>query len=118
MRFRYLSVLLATILLSSASTALAQEKQPPAKLVFKSKMGDVPFDHAAHVKHAKGDCKTCHPKLWPQDANAPLNYKAAMHKTAEAQKTSCGTCHHPGGASFESKANCNKCHVKGAAGKK
>jgi hypothetical protein len=36
-----------------------------------------------------------------------------MHKTAETAKTSCGTCHHPGGAAFETKGNCTtKCHIK------
>jgi c(7)-type cytochrome triheme protein len=93
----------------------AQDKKAPEKLTFKTKQGDVTFDHAAHVKHAKNDCTTCHPKLWPQSATAPLNYKAGIHKVAEAKHTSCGFCHHAGGGSFESKGNCNKCHVKGGA---
>jgi c(7)-type cytochrome triheme protein len=80
-------------------------------------MGNVTFDHAGHVKHAKNDCATCHPKLWPQSATAPLNYKAAAHKTAETKKTSCAECHHPGGTAFASKGSCNKCHVKGGAAK-
>ena len=54
----------------------------------------------------------CHDKLFKQDAKAPLNFKAAIHKTAEAEKTSCGACHHPGGTAFETKGNCAKCHVK------
>jgi hypothetical protein len=35
-----------------------------------------------------------------------------MHKPAETGKTSCGSCHNPGGPSFETKGNCAKCHVK------
>jgi c(7)-type cytochrome triheme protein len=116
-RFRHLTVLLAAVLLSAGLAMLGQEKKPQDKLLFKSKVGDVTFDHAAHVKHAKNDCKVCHDKLWPQSATAPLNYKAALHKTAEAKHTSCGFCHHPGGGAFESKGNCNKCHVKGGAAK-
>jgi c(7)-type cytochrome triheme protein len=95
---------------------LAQEKKAPPKMVFTAKTGDVTFDHEAHAKRAKDDCTVCHDKLWPQ-AKGNLNYKAAMHKTAEAKKTSCGACHHAGGAAFESKGNCTKCHVRGAAKK-
>lgn len=90
--------------------------KPPAKLVFPSKMGAVTFDHTAHEKRAGGaaSCATCHPKLFQQDAKAPLNYKAAMHKPAETNKTSCGACHRAGGAAFASVGNCAKCHVKAA----
>jgi c(7)-type cytochrome triheme protein len=93
----------------------AQQPKPPEKLTFKAKMGDVLFDHAQHVKAAKNNCTTCHDKLWPQSATAPLNFKAGMHKPAEAKHTSCGFCHHPGGGSFATKDNCNRCHKKGAA---
>ena len=97
-----------------ALTLIAQTaKEPPAKLVFKSAMGSVTFDHAKHVEREKNDCKVCHDKLFPQSASAPLNYKANMHKTSEAKKASCAACHVAGGRSFESKANCQKCHVKG-----
>ncbi|HYM12583.1 MAG TPA: cytochrome c3 family protein, partial [Bryobacterales bacterium] len=66
-----------------------------------------------HVERAKGDCKTCHPALFQQSASAPLNFKANMHKTAEAGKTSCAHCHVAGGMAFETKGNCQKCHKKG-----
>jgi len=102
--------LLAIVLLGLL--AFSQTKQPPTKLVFTTKNGNVTFDHAAHVMRAKGDCTTCHDKLFKQDSKAPLNYKAALHKTAETDKTACGFCHHAGGMSFESKGNCNKCHMK------
>lgn len=106
-------ILLSLVLAIGGYTSLAQEKKPPEKLTFKTKQGDVVFDHAKHLKAAKNECKTCHDKLWPQSATAPLNFKAALHKTAEAKHTSCGSCHYPGGGSFESKGNCNKCHQKG-----
>ena len=107
--------LIALYVLSVAALGvLAQEKKPPLKLVFEAKMGNVTFDHAAHVKREKSDCKVCHDKLFPQE-KAPLNFKAGMHKPAEAAHTSCGACHAPGGAAFETKGNCNKCHVKAAA---
>lgn len=95
---------------------LAQEKKAPAKMVFQSKTGNVTFDHEAHSKRAKDDCKVCHDKLWPQ-AKGDLGFKAGMHKPAEAKKTSCGACHHAGGPAFETKGNCTKCHVRGAAKK-
>ena len=105
-------LLLAMVALTSV---LAQDKKAPAKLVFAAKNGNVTYDHAAHAKREKNECKTCHPAAWPQDAKAPLNFKAAMHKTAEAAKTSCGKCHTPGGAAFEAKGNCTtKCHTKAA----
>ena len=107
--------LIALYVLSVAALGvLAQEKKPPLKLVFEAKMGNVTFDHAAHVKREKNDCKVCHDKLFPQE-KAPLNFKAGMHKPAETAHTSCGACHSPGGAAFETKGNCNKCHVKAAA---
>ena len=85
----------------------------PEKLVFPTKMGNVTFQHAKHVEREKGDCKVCHDKLWPQSAKAPLNFKAGMHKPAEANHTSCGACHSPQGPAFATAGNCAKCHVKG-----
>jgi c(7)-type cytochrome triheme protein len=110
MRLTLVSVLVALFVLIVFSS-LGAEKGPD-KLVFASKMGDVTYDHAKHVERVKGDCKTCHPKLFQQSKTAPLNFKAGMHKPAEANKTSCGACHHAGGTAFETKGNCKKCHVK------
>ena len=110
MRLTLVSVLVALFVLIVFSS-LGAEKGPD-KLVFASKMGDVTYDHAKHVERVKGDCKTCHPKLFQQSNTAPLNFKAGMHKPAEANKTSCGACHHAGGTAFETKGNCKKCHVK------
>ncbi len=93
--------------------ALLGQPKPPEKLTFTTKNGNVTFDHAAHVKRANNDCATCHPKLFQQDAKAPLNFKAGLHKPAEANKTSCGACHNPAGPAFQTTGNCAKCHVKG-----
>ena len=109
---RTLTSLLLLIAVAAGVSALLAQK-PPEKLVFPSKMGNVTFNHAEHVKRAKGDCKTCHDKLFQQSSSAPLNFKANMHKTAEESKTSCGFCHVEGGMSFETKGNCAKCHAKG-----
>jgi c(7)-type cytochrome triheme protein len=108
---RYLTLLLSFSLLP----VLAQEKKAPESLPFPTKMGKVTYNHAAHAKRVKNDCATCHDKLFQQSATAPLNYRAAMHRTAESKQLSCGSCHRPGGTAFESKANCAKCHVKGGA---
>ena len=111
-----------TLILIAMTTAgfgapAEKKKEAPPKMVFVAKTGNVTFDHAAHAKRVKDDCKTCHPKLWP-DAKGNLNFKAGMHKPAEAKKTSCGACHHAGGVAFETKGNCtSKCHVKAAAKK-
>jgi len=112
---KYFSVpltLCIIIAFAIAASVAGAEKQPPEKLVFKAKMGNVTFNHAAHIKRANNDCKTCHDKLFKQDASAPLGFKAGMHKPAEAKKTSCGACHHAGGPSITTKDNCKKCHVK------
>ncbi len=104
--------------LLGAPALMAQQKTPPPKLVFKAKTGDVTYDHAAHAKREKNDCKVCHPKPFAQDAKAPIGFKPP-HKKWEDAKASCGTCHRAGGAAFETKGNCtnSKCHVRAAAKK-
>ena len=95
-----------------ALSAQETAKKPPEKLVFKSALGNVTFEHAKHVEREKANCKVCHDKLFQQNATAPLNFKANMHKTAEASKTACAACHVAGGKSFATQGNCQKCHVK------
>ena len=98
-------------------TALtAQTRKAPEKLVIPAKNGNITFDHAAHVKREKNDCKVCHTALFAEDAKAPIAFKY-QHKTEEDAKTSCGSCHRADGAAFETKGNCNnsKCHVRAAA---
>jgi len=114
---RNLTALFASITMFAGLSLLAEDKKAPPKLTFTAKTGNVTYDHAAHAKREKNDCKVCHDKVWPQDAKAPLNFKAAMHKTAETAKTSCAVCHFEGGKSFASKGNCAKCHVKAGAAK-
>ena len=111
-----IAILTVAVSLSVAWMASAQEKQgkqpkPPEKIVFMAKTGDVTFNHQNHIQRAKGMCDTCHPKLFPQ-SREPINFKANIHKTAEANKTACGACHVQGGPAFASMGNCNKCHVK------
>jgi c(7)-type cytochrome triheme protein len=108
-----LAVLTAVVVVSGLLAVAAATA--PEKLVFTTKMGNVTYQHAKHAERAKGDCKVCHDKLFQQSAKAPLNYKAGMHKPAEAQKIACGACHVAGGTAFVTAGNCtnSKCHVKG-----
>lgn len=111
--------LFMTALLALFCFTVASQPKPPAKVTFKAKTGDVTFDHAKHAQRENAKCETCHPKLFQQDAKAPINFKAGMHKPAEAAHTSCGACHYAGGKAFSTAGNCanGKCHVKGGAGK-
>jgi c(7)-type cytochrome triheme protein len=104
--------------MAGLTVLLAQTKTPPAKLVLRAKSGNITFDHAAHAKREKNDCKVCHPAPFAQDAKAPLAFKPP-HKNAEDKKASCGACHRAGGTAFETKANCTngKCHTRAAAKK-
>ena len=90
------------------------QKKPPENTVFQAKNGNVTFSHQKHVDREKGECNVCHPGVFAE-SNAPINFKASLHRTAEAAKSSCATCHFEGGPAFASKGNCGKCHVKGAA---
>jgi len=91
----------------------AQEKKAPEKITFTVKLGNVAFDHAAHVKRENGNCKVCHPGLFAEDSKAPLSFKPP-HSNQENKKMSCGFCHRAGGVAFETKGNCTngKCHIK------
>ena len=111
MRRLLLALILVCFVGGSLATLAQDSKKPLDKLTFTAKNGNVTFNHAEHVKRA-GDCKFCHDKLWPQSNTAPLNFKAGMHKPAEAAKTSCATCHVAGGKAFATTGNCAKCHVK------
>jgi c(7)-type cytochrome triheme protein len=106
------AVLAVFAVVVAAGTLFAEDKKAPEKITYAAKPGEVTFDHAKHVEKAKGDCKACHPAVFEQAQNKLGEYKAGMHKTAEAEKKFCGHCHVAGGAAFESKGNCAKCHVK------
>lgn len=118
MGMRYPIFCLLFFSFAGAPAVMAQAKTPPAKIVMPAKPGDVTYDHAAHAKREKNACKTCHPTLFAQDGKAPIAFKPP-HKKQEDAKTSCGSCHRPGGTAFETKGNCanSKCHVKAAAKK-
>ena len=83
---RTLLSILTILCVACGLLALAADVKPPEKLVFETKMGNVTYQHAKHLERAKGDCKVCHDALFQQSAKAPLNYKAGMHKPAEADK--------------------------------
>lgn len=106
------SLLLVSLAAIALQAASADGKKPPEKLVFETKMGNVTFPHAEHIKRVGGDCTVCHDKLFKQSTAAPLGFKKGMHKPAEANKTSCGACHHEGGKAFPTKGNCKRCHVR------
>lgn len=90
----------------------AADKEPPETIEFESKMlGNVTFNHVKHIEREGNDCTVCHDKLFPQ-SREPINFKAGMHKPAEAKKESCAACHVAGGKAFETKGNCKNCHVK------
>jgi c(7)-type cytochrome triheme protein len=100
-----IAIFIALMLVGGATVA-AQDKKPPEKLVFQTKGGDVIFPHWAHIKRAKGECATCHDRLWPQSVKEPL-------KSTQG----CRTCHHLGGRAFKMKGNCVKCHSGGGVKK-
>jgi c(7)-type cytochrome triheme protein len=104
------------LMMLGLTALLAQTKTPPAKVTIQAKPGNITFDHAAHAKREKNDCKVCHPSLYQQDAKAPVAFRPP-HKNEEDKKTSCGSCHRAGGIAFETKGNCTngKCHVRAAA---
>jgi c(7)-type cytochrome triheme protein len=113
---RKLMTYVLTFFLFGSIALQAQDKTPPPKLVFPTKLGNVTFDHALHAGREKNDCKRCHTALFPQDAKAPLGYRPP-HRTSEEKRESCGACHRPEGSAFESRGNCgaSKCHVRAAA---
>src|SRR5437773_11045297 len=84
MRKTFGCVLLLSML--GLTAMVAQNKTPPAKFVIQAKPGNVTFDHAAHAKREKNDCKVCHTALFKQDAKAPLAFKPP-HKKEEDKKT-------------------------------
>jgi c(7)-type cytochrome triheme protein len=101
----------------ASTPAKASETQPestgapPDSILFEASNGNVTFDHKKHYERVNGDCSVCHPKVFAQ-SRAPLNYKKASHRAAEASLTSCAHCHAVGASSFAADSNCLKCHVK------
>jgi c(7)-type cytochrome triheme protein len=103
--------------LQPASTAAAAPAEPaasggapPDTILIQSPYGNVTFTHKKHYERVNSDCSTCHPKIF-QQALAPLNYKKAQHRAAEASMTSCAYCHSIGNSAFAADSNCTKCHA-------
>ena len=88
----------------------ASDGTPPDTILITSAYGNVTFTHAKHFGRVNGDCSVCHPKVFPQ-SRAPLNYKKANHRAAEASFTSCAHCHAVGATSFAADSNCTRCHA-------
>lgn len=106
------AAIILTLSLLCFSLIFAQDKEPPETIVFETRNGNVTFQHKTHIDRENKKCETCHDAVFPKDSKAPLNYKPKIHKEAEANKTSCATCHVATGKAFESKGNCSRCHEK------
>jgi c(7)-type cytochrome triheme protein len=99
---RYALVVFLILTFAGGVESAAQKKRSPAMLYFKSKAGEVHFNHAAHVKREKAVCSTCHDGLWPQSAKVEIK-----------SSSGCATCHAAGAKAFEMKGHCAKCHAGG-----
>ncbi len=108
---RKLAAVIPALVLFLSVVSFAQKKadKGPDTVTMKAKNGAILFNHKSHTTAAKGDCKVCHDKLWPQDNKAPINFKPP-HVKHETAKTSCGACHAKAGTSFGTVGNCKKCH--------
>jgi c(7)-type cytochrome triheme protein len=90
--------LLVVLALAWGAMAAADGVKPPERLTFPCTRGDVPFDHAAHLKRQQGACADCHNKLFLQSAKEPLKGSQG-----------CRNCHKAGGPAFSTQA-CDRCH--------
>lgn len=81
----------------------------PGAMSFDTPAGASSFNHAQHVNYENGECTACHNALFPM-SRAPLGYGDNLHRTAEANKSSCAGCHVDGGEAFASANNCSRCH--------
>ncbi len=104
-------VLLVVMSLFAALTYAAA----PEKINFKSKKGDVAFDHKAHEKYKDVTCKTCHHKM---TAATPDKKCRDCHKVKVEGKTpclknamhkQCKDCHKK---AKKGPTKCKECHVK------
>jgi c(7)-type cytochrome triheme protein len=117
MRVSWLVAFVMSFVLVGGLALFSQEKKtPPPSVTWNTKAGTVVYDHAAHAKREKEDCKVCHDKLFPQSADK-AQLKFMPHPASETKKASCGFCHRPGGTAFATKGNCTKCHQRGGAKK-
>lgn len=100
----------STVPAETAPASADGAKSPPDTILIESPAGNVTFTHKKHYERVNSDCSTCHPKVF-QQSRAPLNYKKALHRAAEASMTSCAYCHSIGNSAFAADSNCTKCHA-------
>lgn len=96
--------------LTPEDQAAVAKGEPVDAMLIQSPYGDVLFTHKKHYERVNGDCPTCHAKVFPQSL-APLNYKKALHRSAEASMTLCAFCHSIGNSAFAADSNCTRCHA-------
>ncbi|MFO7811404.1 MAG: cytochrome c3 family protein [Pelovirga sp.] len=100
-KFALLLVLFAVV--GFAAYAVAA---PPEEVVYEVKMGNVTFDHKAHL--ATGSCKDCH------HTGEMVSCKDCHNKTSEVNNKDafhglCIDCHKEQGAG---PAKCTECHIR------
>jgi c(7)-type cytochrome triheme protein len=74
----------------------------PAKLTYKTSIGEAYFDHEIHLGMFK--CANCHTKVFKYKKGSSAATMGQME-----QGKSCGTCHN-GKDAFSVKDDCGKCH--------
>ncbi len=93
---------LAILAIVGAAMAVA----PGKTTEWETSMGKVTFDGKTHAD-AGLKCTDCHPGTFQMKAGS-FDATMADHNAGEKY---CWTCHN-GDKAFETKGNCNKCHVK------
>jgi predicted CXXCH cytochrome family protein len=91
----FVAVAAALVLVGSAVAA-----ESPASLVFKTKTGEITFDHKGHQERLKGDCKKCHEdgkggKIagWGKEKAHPLCQGCHKAEGKGPQPSKCKECH-------------------------
>lgn len=101
-----LAVLAVIVVMSLAIVGTAFAVPAGKTAEWDTSMGKVTFDGKAHAD--KGlKCMDCHPKLFQMKAGG---FEAGM-ADHNAGEQFCWSCHN-GTKAFETKGNCQKCHVK------
>jgi c(7)-type cytochrome triheme protein len=95
-----------TALTILAMVGAAMAVAPDKTAEWETSMGKVTFDGKSHAE-AGLSCMECHPKVF-QMKTGSSDATMADHNSNEKY---CWVCHN-GEKAFETKGNCNKCHVK------
>jgi c(7)-type cytochrome triheme protein len=101
-----LAVLAVILVMSLAIVGTALAVPPGKTLSWDTPMGKVTFDGKHHADQGL-KCMDCHTKIF-QMKYGTMEAGVADHNAGEKF---CWTCHN-GTKAFETKGNCNKCHVK------